>query len=61
MVDADAYLLELAAYIHLNPVRTHIPERPESHHWSSYRADKKLTYKIMLPGEPAMSVNNRYN
>jgi putative transposase len=38
MVDADAYLLELAAYIHLNPVRAHISERPENHHWSSYRA-----------------------
>lgn len=38
MVDADAYLLELAAYIHLNPVRAHISERPEDHRWSSYRA-----------------------
>lgn len=38
MVDADAYLLELAAYIHLNPVRAHISERPEDHPWSSYRA-----------------------
>jgi len=38
MVDADAYLLELAAYIHLNPVRAHISDRPENHHWSSYRA-----------------------
>ena len=38
MVDADVYLLELAAYIHLNPVRAHISDRPENHRWSSHRA-----------------------
>ncbi|HAD05321.1 MAG TPA: transposase [Desulfuromonas sp.] len=38
MVDADAYLLELAAYIHLNPVRARIADRPEDHRWSSHRA-----------------------
>jgi putative transposase len=38
MVDADEYLLELAAYIHLNPVRAGITSRPEKHPWSSHRA-----------------------
>jgi putative transposase len=38
MVDADAYLLELAAYIHLNPVRARITDRPENYRWSSHRA-----------------------
>lgn len=38
MVDADAYLLELAAYIHLNPVRARITDRPEKHRWSSHWA-----------------------
>jgi putative transposase len=38
MVDADVYLLELAAYIHRNPVRAHISDRPENHRWSSHRA-----------------------
>lgn len=38
MVDADSYLLELAAYIHLNPVRAGIAERPEKHRWSSHMA-----------------------
>lgn len=37
MVDADAYLLELAAYIHLNPVRARITDLPENYRWSSYR------------------------
>jgi putative transposase len=38
MVDADEYLLELAAYIHLNPVRAGITEHPEDYVWSSHRA-----------------------
>lgn len=38
MVDADSYLLELAAYIHLNPVRAGIAEQPEKYQWSSHRA-----------------------
>jgi len=38
LVDADTYLLELAAYIHLNPVRAGMADRPESYPWSSHRA-----------------------
>lgn len=38
MVDADAYMLELAAYIHLNPVRAHMADSPENYRWSSHRA-----------------------
>jgi hypothetical protein len=38
MVDADSYLLELVAYIHLNPVRARMIERPEKYRWSSHRA-----------------------
>jgi putative transposase len=38
MIDADEYLLELAAYLHLNPVRAHLVERPEKYRWSSHRA-----------------------
>lgn len=38
MVDADAYLLELTAYIHLNPVRAGIANQPEKYQWSSHRA-----------------------
>jgi putative transposase len=38
MVDADEYLLELAAYIHLNPVRARLTDRPEKYKWSSHRA-----------------------
>lgn len=36
LVEADAYALELSRYVHLNPVRAGIAERPEEHPWSSY-------------------------
>lgn len=38
LVDKDAYLLELARYIVLNPVRARMVELPEQWWWSSYRA-----------------------
>jgi putative transposase len=38
MVDADAYLLELIRYIHLNPVRAGIVKGPEAYPWSGHRA-----------------------
>ncbi|MFA6096300.1 MAG: transposase [Candidatus Paceibacterota bacterium] len=36
VVDKDSYSLELSRYIHLNPVRAKIVEKPESYRWSSY-------------------------
>ncbi len=38
VVDGDAYLLELARYIMLNPVRANMVPTPEDYVWSSYRA-----------------------
>ena len=38
LVDTDAYLLELARYVVLNPVRAGMVKRPEAWPWSSYRA-----------------------
>jgi REP element-mobilizing transposase RayT len=38
LIDVDNYLLELSRYIHLNPVRAGITERPEAYRYSSYRA-----------------------
>jgi len=38
LIDGDAYLLELVRYIHLNPVRAGMVERPEDFHWSGHRA-----------------------
>lgn len=36
MVDEDEYFLELTRYIHLNPVRAKMVDRPENYRWSSY-------------------------
>ena len=38
LVDGDSYLLELGAYIHLNPVRASMVATPEAYPWSSHRA-----------------------
>lgn len=36
LIEADEYLMELSRYIHLNPVRAGIVEKPEEYLWSSY-------------------------
>ncbi|MDH4231657.1 MAG: transposase [Nitrospirota bacterium] len=38
VVDADAYLVELVRYIHLNPVRAKIVKSPGDYPWSGHRA-----------------------
>lgn len=42
LVDKDSYLLELARYIVLNPVRARMVTHPKAHPWSSYRATAGL-------------------
>jgi putative transposase len=37
LVEAEAYAIELSRYIHRNPVRARLVERPEEYEWSSYR------------------------
>jgi len=37
VVDKDAYLLQLSRYVHLNPAKAGVVERPEHYLWSSYR------------------------
>lgn len=38
LVEADEYAKELSRYIHLNPVRAGVAEKPEMYEWSSYAA-----------------------
>ncbi|MCH7761827.1 transposase, partial [candidate division TA06 bacterium] len=38
VIDRDRYLLELSRYIHLNPVRAGIVEKPEDYPHSSYKS-----------------------
>jgi putative transposase len=37
LVDIDGYAQELSRYIHLNPIKTGMVEKPEQYKWSSYR------------------------
>ena len=48
IVDKDAYLVTLSRYIHLNPVRAAIVERPEDYRWSSYRYYRESARKESL-------------
>jgi len=43
LVEKEAYLLELARYIVLNPVRAKMVKKPEEWGWSSYRATAGLS------------------
>ena len=38
MIEADNYLAQLVAYLHLNPVRARMVETPEDYQWSSHSA-----------------------
>ncbi|MFH1310468.1 MAG: transposase [Candidatus Omnitrophota bacterium] len=46
LVDKDEYIKELSRYIHLNPVKAKMVERPEEYEWSSYR------YYLNSKGKP---------
>ena len=50
LIDAEAYLLELVRYIHLNPVRAGLVKDPEDYRWSS-------PPRIHGKGSPALAVN----
>jgi REP element-mobilizing transposase RayT len=48
LVDADAYLLELIRYIHLNPVRAGLGADPAAHRWSGHRTYLGLERTLWL-------------
>jgi REP element-mobilizing transposase RayT len=52
LVDSDAYLLELARYVVLNPVRAGMVRKPDKWAWSSYRASMGLA-----PAQPFLAVD----
>ena len=47
LVDKDEYLVGLSIYVHLNPVRARMVEKPEQYRWSSYPSfiDKAKEHK----------------
>lgn len=38
LIEADAYLLQVSRYIHLNPVLAKLVKKPEDYQWSSYKS-----------------------
>jgi REP element-mobilizing transposase RayT len=54
VIDKDSYLLELSRYLHLNPVRAMMVEKPSDYPYSSYNSyamaagDKTVTTKTIL-------------
>ena len=55
LIDRDSYLLELSRYLHLNPVRAKMVERPEDYPYSSYRAyifknKEDIVYRELILG-----------
>lgn len=52
LVDSDAYLLELARYVVLNPVRAGMVKRAGDWRWSSYRASMG-----QAPADPFLAVD----
>ena len=52
LVDSDAYLLELARYVVLNPVRARMVKNAANWRWSSYRASMGL-----VPADPFLAVD----
>ncbi|MDY7030430.1 MAG: transposase [Thermodesulfobacteriota bacterium] len=66
LIDRDEYLLELSRYLHLNPVRAKIAERPEDYPYSSYRAyieknKKDIVYRDLILGMMSKTKNNAIN
>ncbi len=52
LVEADEYAAELTRYIHLNPVKAGITDKPDEYQWSSYRfyIGKASTPEWLKPG-----------
>lgn len=55
LIDADEYLLQLASYIHLNPIRANVVETPIDYPWSSHRAYAGKEKLPWLRIEPILS------
>lgn len=55
LLDADAYLMELVRYVHLNPVRAGASPTPEEYPWSGHRAYLGMEYIPWLTADWVLS------
>ena len=56
LCDKQHYLLALARYLHLNPVRARLVSRPEDWFWSSHRAYVGLAQNEWLYRDDLLSI-----
>jgi REP element-mobilizing transposase RayT len=56
LIDADAYLLELVRYVHVNPVRANASAAPEDYPWSGHRAYLGRELIPWLTTEPVLAM-----
>ena len=64
IIDDDPYLLEVSRYIHNNPVKAGIVEKPEDYRWSSYNVYVGKTvnsHKLLDTGKILASFSNQKN
>lgn len=59
LIEKDAYLMELSRYIHLNPVKAHMVERPEDYPYSSYGAYLNPDEKDIVSTDLILSMASR--
>lgn len=55
VINLDSYLLQLTAYLHLNPVRAGMVKTAEDYPWSSHRAYLGKEYIPWLSVDPVLS------
>jgi putative transposase len=54
LIESDSQMLDTSRYIHLNPVKANMVEKPEDYRWSSYsmyigeKEEKLITSKMVL-------------
>jgi REP element-mobilizing transposase RayT len=64
IIDDDPYLLEVSRYIHNNPVKAGIVEKPEEYRWSSYNVYVGKTvnsHELLDTGKIIASFSNQNN
>jgi len=61
IVDKDNYLLELSRYIHLNPVRAGIVEKPEDYQYSSYKTYIAKSENALITNHLVLGLMKHHN
>ena len=60
-MDKDNYLLELSRYIHLNPVRAGIVEKPEDYQYSSYKTYIAKSENVLITDHLVLGLMKHHN